>query len=170
MIIDLSTVKPEPKGIRHVFDIADIHLDGEEVTLTAPAVLSGCLSKQADKATFSGSISTSISRDCTRCLEPIVGPLMVEFDTAFLGSDDEEVRADAEVSADELDIAVVPEGMIDLAEVVREQILLALPIQSFCRPDCKGLCQQCGANLNLKDCECSGEDLDPRWAALKNLK
>ena len=58
---------------------------------------------------------------------------------------------------------------IDLAEIAREQILLDLPQQFFCKDDCKGLCEKCGTNLNLKDCDCEDDEIDPRWAALKNL-
>ena len=58
---------------------------------------------------------------------------------------------------------------IDLAEIAREQILLELPQQFFCKDDCRGLCEKCGRNLNLKDCDCEDDEIDPRWAALKNL-
>jgi uncharacterized protein len=57
-----------------------------------------------------------------------------------------------------------------LTELVREQILLAVPEQVFCREDCKGLCLKCSANRNLIDCNCEEKEIDPRWAALKNLK
>jgi len=59
---------------------------------------------------------------------------------------------------------------LDLTELVREQILLNLPEQTFCNPDCKGLCPKCGQNRNLIDCNCEENETDPRWAALKNLK
>jgi uncharacterized protein len=59
---------------------------------------------------------------------------------------------------------------LDLTELAREQILLNLPSQVFCREDCQGLCQKCGANLNLIDCSCEESEVDPRWAALRNLK
>jgi uncharacterized protein len=74
------------------------------------------------------------------------------------------------VTDEALDESLVENGLIDTAEVVREQILLAIPDQVFCREDCKGLCPKCGANLNLIDCKCSDDDIDPRWAALRNLK
>ena len=59
---------------------------------------------------------------------------------------------------------------LDLKEIIREQILLNLPEQVFCTPDCKGLCPKCGANRNLIDCNCNETEIDPRWAALKNLR
>jgi uncharacterized protein len=61
------------------------------------------------------------------------------------------------------------DGMIDLAPLVRELSLLALPIKVLCRPDCQGLCQECGANLNLGDCGCAENEIDPRLAALGSL-
>jgi uncharacterized protein len=68
-----------------------------------------------------------------------------------------------------LDVAVYEGDKIDLGELVREQIILNQPEQVFCREDCKGLCEKCGANRNLIDCKCEEKEIDPRWAALKNL-
>ena len=55
-------------------------------------------------------------------------------------------------------------------DVLREQVLLALPLKVTCRPDCKGLCPHCGKNLNQEQCSCSTEIEDPRWAALKEVR
>ena len=170
MIIDLSSVRAEPRTIKNSFDIGEIDLEGEDVKLTAPVELIAEISKLATKTSLTGTISTSISRDCTRCLEPVQGGLMFEFETSFVDEEPGAAKADVEVRPEDLDISLVVDGKVSLAEVVREQILLALPIQNFCRSDCRGLCQKCGANLNLIDCNCSGEDIDPRWAALKGLK
>ena len=63
----------------------------------------------------------------------------------------------------------VADGWLDLRQPLREQIMLAMPIHLLCRPDCKGLCTNCGQNWNEGPCNCSAEDLDPRLAALKNL-
>jgi len=57
-----------------------------------------------------------------------------------------------------------------MADVIREQILLATPEQVYCRDNCEGLCPKCGENRNLINCNCSDDDIDPRWAALKDLK
>lgn len=170
MIIDLSSVGTEPKTIKRTFESGEIDLEGEDVELTAPVEVAGEINKLGKKSTLSGTISTAISRECARCLEPVAGGLMFEFETSFLDADEVSPTTDVEVSPEELDISLVEDGQVSLAEIVREQILLALPIQTFCRQDCRGLCQKCGANLNLIDCNCPGEDIDPRWAALKNLK
>jgi uncharacterized protein len=57
-----------------------------------------------------------------------------------------------------------------LEDVLREQVLLALPLKVTCREDCKGLCPECGKNLNQEQCSCSREVEDPRWAALKDVR
>jgi uncharacterized protein len=60
-------------------------------------------------------------------------------------------------------------GFIDLAPIVREEGILAVPMHAICRPDCKGLCDQCGQNLNQATCECEHEHIDPRLASLRIL-
>jgi uncharacterized protein len=94
-------------------------------------------------------------------------PTDVEFDDIFVSEPSSD--GEALIEETELDEAYVENGEIDLAEVVREQILLDLPEQVYCSDDCKGLCPKCGSNLNLIDCNCIFSEIDPRWAALKGL-
>ena len=60
--------------------------------------------------------------------------------------------------------------VIDLEPIIREHLLLALPMSAVCREDCSGLCTNCGQNLNEKQCGCETKFVDPRLAALKNIK
>jgi len=60
-------------------------------------------------------------------------------------------------------------GLVDLSEAVTECVTLAFPLTVYCREDCKGLCTTCGIDLNKQSCDCTEEDIDPRWAALDNL-
>jgi uncharacterized protein len=75
-----------------------------------------------------------------------------------------------ELQAEDLILSAYEGDAVDLDEVVREQLLLALPSRHLCREDCQGLCQKCGANLNDGHCSCEQGEVDPRWAALANLK
>ena len=61
------------------------------------------------------------------------------------------------------------DGFVDLSPLLRELSLLEIPMQVFCRPDCQGLCMQCGQNLNEGLCACDRDNIDPRLAALKAL-
>jgi len=108
-----------------------------------------------------GTLKSALSAECVRCLDSFHLPLQVRIEELFA------LTAGPHV-ADPL-YAVEPDGTIELTLPLREQVLLAQPIKPICRPDCKGLCNQCGKNLNEGPCECNDESIDPRLAALKAL-
>ena len=168
MIIDLASVGTSPKPLAASFAPAEIDLDNE-ATLASDVTLNGEMFSRDGKVHIDAVIKADISLDCTRCLEPIAQHLEFRFDDVFVDAEQESRHDEAEVALEELDESLVIGGEIDLAEVVREQILLALPEQVFCSEDCKGLCPKCGGNRNLIDCSCDREEIDPRWAALKDL-
>lgn len=71
---------------------------------------------------------------------------------------------------DDLETGTYAQGEVDVAQILREQVLLEIPISLLCRPDCKGLCQTCGADLNATTCNCAPPQGDPRLAALSRIK
>jgi uncharacterized protein len=116
-----------------------------------------------------GNMSTRIEVSCARCLEPVRQAIDREFDLVYrpLGVDP---RGD-EVAIHEAETEIgfyQGDGLL-LEDVLREQVLLAVPIKLLCREDCKGLCPYCGGNLNFETCNCAAP-VDERWAALKNIK
>ncbi|HQZ96792.1 MAG TPA: DUF177 domain-containing protein [Pyrinomonadaceae bacterium] len=170
MIIDLASVGTTAKRIETEFDPSEIDLEGEPVQLRGNTELFGEIVLVDAKAQLSGTVKAHLVLDCTRCLDVIERDLELPFRAIFVDSSGDDPNVEAEVSEDALDESLVPDGHVNMAEVVREQLLLWLPEQIFCRDDCRGLCPKCGANLNLIDCKCADEDVDPRWAALKSLK
>jgi uncharacterized protein len=108
-----------------------------------------------------GRLRTQIQLTCVRCLEPVSYPLDFEIAERYIFADQE--------SLEEQVYLIAPDGMVDITEPVRQQIWVNLPLQSLCRPNCQGLCAQCGANLNYESCTCEGETIDPRFAILKRL-
>lgn len=117
-----------------------------------------------------GKFAGDFEATCARCLEPVPQQVAREFDLLYrpLGSDR---RAD-EVSISEAETEIgyyEGEGM-ELADSLREQVLLAVPIKAVCSESCKGICPQCGKNLNEGRCNCAPVMTDPRWDALKDLK
>jgi uncharacterized protein len=117
-----------------------------------------------------GSLAVRIEAECDRCLEEVASyPLDMTFDLFY-----EPVKAgpsEPEVALHSGDSAVdFYEGDgLELEDVLREQILLALPMQRICREECKGICPACGQNRNLVDCGCRTKASDDRWAALRDL-
>lgn len=103
--------------------------------------------------------------DCRRCLEPVRTP--VERDLILVYGE-----PDPDVDAESSDIRALAadEMTLDLSDAVREELILGTDRWVECRPDCAGLCPMCGVNRNEQTCECSPEEPDPRWDALRALK
>lgn len=168
MIIDLESFDRE-LAINIVIPETEIDLENENVTLTGTLRFEGEAVKGAASAAVRGKISGTSEVICDRCLEPIQRQVDIEFADEFISEESFALLREKELTPAELAANEFDGKTIDLNEVVREQLLLDVPQQVFCKDDCKGLCQKCGANLNLIDCKCEKTELDPRWAALKNL-
>ena len=170
MIIDLANVGTEPKMIEREFEPGDIDLEGEVVSLMGPVSITGEMAREGKRAILTANVNADAALVCSRCIEPVERHLDFEFRDIFVEPTDLDSGSEAEIADDQLDESLAVDGKIDLVEVVREQLLLAIPEQIFCKDDCRGLCPKCGENLNLIDCKCADDEIDPRWAALKNLK
>lgn len=105
-----------------------------------------------------GTLQTAVTAECVRCLTPLKLTLTLPIEEQFALSP----TVDPVYYIDE-------GGWLSLSQPLREQILLAMPIHLVCQPECKGLCVDCGQNLNDGLCSCGTEDIDPRLAALKSL-
>jgi uncharacterized metal-binding protein YceD (DUF177 family) len=110
-----------------------------------------------------GEIATQVEIQCARCLTPIACSLTVHLSDHFA------YRPQAIEQDEDPVYPIFGKGAVDLAPPLREHILLGLPVHPLCGPDCRGLCSQCGANLNETQCDCSQGEADPRLAVLKTL-
>jgi uncharacterized protein len=117
-----------------------------------------------------GDCATRVELPCARCLEPVVRDISSHFDLIYrpLGADaGEDERS---VRGTESDISYYQgEGLL-LEDVLREQLLLAVPIKAVCSETCKGLCPRCGRNLNEGPCDCPTSTADLRWTAWSGLR
>ena len=147
-----------------------------------PALLHVKLQKTGSGVLLRGSTEVAVHTPCRRCLADVHLRVPVSFilnlvSQAALSGHADEDSADDELTerAGSFDLERVDEELfdgktIDLDPLVREQVLLALPMHAVCREDCKGLCGTCGQNLNEGQCDCARVEVDPRLAALKNIK
>ncbi|HUA14508.1 MAG TPA: DUF177 domain-containing protein [Verrucomicrobiae bacterium] len=117
-----------------------------------------------------GSLSVGLDLQCARCLEPVPQDVNRQFELLYrpLGAD--AGRDELSVTDAEAEIGYYQGEGILLEDVLREQVLLALPLKVTCREDCKGLCPHCGRNLNQGECGCVTPAEDPRWEALKDIR
>lgn len=104
-----------------------------------------------------GHISGSLEAACDRCLEKIRIPVELDFDLPYRPMEEIVREEDVEVGEGDLTVGFFSGDGVNLADVVREQVLLSFPMKVVCRPECRGLCPVCGVNRNLKECGCSSQ-------------
>lgn len=131
----------------------------EDVALT-PLTGSFTATRTTEGIYLQGLLQSSMSLECVRCLDETIVPVEIQLDELYFYPPSTAPEGENRVGED---------GIIDLSPLVRELSLLALPIKVLCRPDCQGLCQECGANLNYDDCGCAENEIDPRLALLGKL-
>jgi uncharacterized protein len=152
----------EAAGYHRVFEI-----DLESVTLPDGFYLESirgelALTRTKEGIWVDGEMEGRIPATCTRCLDDFSLALHIELEELFYYPP---------YKAPEPTLYTIEEtGVMDLVEPVREEFVLSLPIRALCRPDCQGLCDQCGQNLNLAPCTCEQVAIDPRLAGLLKLK
>jgi len=116
-----------------------------------------------------GHVNGELELMCGRCLEPFSMPVAGSFDLRYVPRTENAGEGEREVGEDDLATAFYDDDRIDLSELIAEQFHLALPMKPLCAEVCKGLCPQCGTNLNTGTCSCDSKWEDPRLAALKAL-
>ena len=107
---------------------------------------------------------------CARCVEPVTIPLSAEFDLIFRPAGADAEAPERSITAPETEIGYYQKDSLWLEDVLREQVLLSLPVRTLCKEDCKGLCPRCGVNRNSQTCNCEEGPSDPRWEALSGLR
>lgn len=107
---------------------------------------------------------------CARCVEPVEIPLAADFDLIFRPAAADSEAPERSITAPETEIGYYLKDSLLLEDVLREQVLLSLPVRTLCKPDCKGLCPRCGQNRNSQPCSCEVGPSDPRWEALAGLR
>lgn len=171
MLLDLTHIRKATDDLDRTLQPADLPQEGEAYRVVAPTRLVCEIHKDHTRFRLVGTVTGELELDCGRCLEPYRLPINMAFDHRFLPQTQAETAADdeREVEADDMDTSYYKDEQIDLSELVREQFYLALPMKPLCAEDCKGLCPQCGTNLNLSRCGCRQVWEDPRLAALKSM-
>ncbi len=172
--IDLSNIPPEGKDIDEALDAHSLRLEAEpDFRLDDGGRVSCHVTRGSDGLVqVTGSLAARLQLTCGRCLEPFALDLRegielvyVPRSTADSASDEDEVS----LSDHDMVIAFYDGEQLDLAEMVREQLVLSLSMKRLCREGCRGLCAVCGANRNLGECGCSPSPSLSPFAPLKEI-
>ncbi len=162
------------EGQRFVFSEGDAWFKGcfkedETPDFSLDKIDVSCLITKTSGTVFiQGSFSASIDICCSRCLENTKMSIGSDFAYTLVPAKTETVE-DLELKPEELEISYFHGDFIDLTSIICEQVILQIPIKALCKEECKGLCQQCGANLNISLCNCNSSSFDNRMAVLKNF-
>jgi uncharacterized protein len=117
-----------------------------------------------------GSLSVSMEAACDRCLEPARCQVEKDFDLLYQPAGHFVKGGEDEIEETESEIDYYEGDRLDLNNILREVVLLALPMRFTCREDCKGICPQCGQNRNQTDCDCQTLAIDDRWGQLRTIR
>jgi uncharacterized protein len=128
-----------------------------ELDLRLEAVMEGVL--------VTGTATADLRGECVRCLEPIADQVDVTFQELFVYD-----AEPGESSSEDPEVSMLEDDLVDLEPLLRDAVVLALPFQPLCSPDCPGLCTECGARLADDPDHGHEEPVDPRWAALAELR
>jgi uncharacterized protein len=117
-----------------------------------------------------GGLKVTVEATCDRCAELATFPLESRFDLVYLPATDDRPGGEDEIDAAGIEVGYYEGGGLSLNEILREVVLLALPMQLVCAEDCKGICPVCGQNRNQRECGCQPEEADDRWNKLKDFR
>lgn len=168
MRIDLSEIVHHP-GMRADQDFEEPCPGDLGLNCTAPVKGRLEFNNTGNLLLITGDISTEVTLECSRCLEdfslPVDGKVEEEFRVEKVG---DSVKA---LPSEEEDISpdLIVNNMLDVDELIRQSLLLVLPIQPLCRPDCGGICPTCGQNLNMRKCVCPPAEPESPFSALAEL-
>ncbi len=117
-----------------------------------------------------GNLQVTVAAPCDRCLEPVSLPVQSPFDLVYMPASEASEGGEEEIDDAAVEVGFYEGNGIQLNDVLREVVLLALPMQLVCSESCKGICPVCGQNRNQRECACHTSAADDRWNKLKDLR
>jgi len=169
MQIELKAIESSGGKFAHNYLPGELDFQDERVVLAEPPAISGQITRDGNRLKVAGQAQARVQVECDRCLQPVELPVKTDFDLEYVRTEQYRESQAAELSEEDLDLSVYEGEAIEIDEIAREQLLLAVPTQVLCKEDCKGLCATCGTNRNLADCNCEDINIDPRWAELRKM-
>ena len=148
----------------------ELDFGAEEVSLVGPLRLEARLALTDKGFNVSGHVRCQIETSCDRCACPDRIKLEPAFNLFYVNEEAFNELEAGELLPEDLNFSAYDGEVLDVDELVREQVLLAIPSHPLCSSDCRGLCSGCGRNLNKLQCRCEQNETDPRWALLASMK
>lgn len=170
MFLDVKDLAVRKLHIRKTYNPGTIDLASAEIKQVEPLQVTATAELLEGQIRVEGTIETKIEMVCARCLEPVFEEVHRNFDLFYAPMPRDAKPGEDQLKDDDTEIAFFQGEGLFLADIIKEQVLLALPVKVICQSDCRGLCANCGANLNHEECRCETHATDPRMAPLARLK
>jgi uncharacterized protein len=171
VFIEIEDLNPDPLHVHHVFPVGEIQFAHMDAVLKGPVTTDFVLNHKGSDLYIKGSLSTLMKLRCSRCAKEIVKDLSAAFDLSYLPQPEWPAQdIEVEIKYEDMDVAFYDGMTFDVNLMILEQIELSMPMKIICKEDCKGLCFQCGTDLNEGTCACSREELDARMGALLEFR
>src|SRR2546425_622468 len=169
MRLDLNRIRTAHERYEKTYGAEAFAGDQDIFRVTGPVSLAFDIFKDKAQFRLAGRVQTVLEVTCSRCLEPFLIPVDADFDLRYRPHTQNTGDGEAEIEEDDLTTAFYTDDEIDLGQLMREQFYLALPMKPLCAEACRGLCPECGTNLNRDTCACTHQWEDARFAVLKTL-
>ena len=169
MKIDVHNIPPEGLELNLKVNPYELDLEDLDSSLNEPVQFRGNLKKSEAGCLVHGSLQGSWILTCGRCLKSYTLPVNESFKLFFVFQCSEPDDNVVALDPGDLDTYEISDDLIDMNLVIREQMILQIPIKPICSDSCQGLCASCGQDLNAGKCECKHESIDPRLIKLKDF-
>lgn len=172
MKIFVSQISETPKELSFTAGTEELNrlyeADAKDFRFPQPLDVRVAYYRSGPELFFQGRIGAAVEGYCSRCLKSYSFSLTKEFD--FILAPDTRSAKTKELNQDEMGLSFYSGEEINLTPFIREQVLLALPTRPLCDEDCRGLCPECGVDLNEGTCRCAFSKADPRMAFFRDMK
>lgn len=169
MWIRLSEISPQGVVVSSEAVLAQLGLAQEQWWADGPVRVQLLVTRDEEVILVDGEVSAALRFHCSRCLETCAYPVHAAVHVMLAPADPSPPEGHHQLSAADLEQLYYRNGGVETNEVVREQLLLSIPMQVVCRPECRGLCASCGRNLNEGPCGCPAPPASPWVEQLKRL-
>jgi uncharacterized protein len=146
----------------------DLQLD--EIRMLSPVKATLRIDKLGPELIARGVLSARVEIECARCLNQFPFQVSSQLNLVFRPASEISKHEQYELKSEELDTVFYTGDILETDDLLKEQLILNLPMKALCSPDCKGFCPGCGTDLNVSGCSCRTVGNDPRFEILKKLK
>lgn len=172
VLLSLQELELRPVHFDLELPVGEIEFDKKikQVTPLRAKGMAKLLNNSLGEIRVKGHLHVQMEAPCDRCLETASLPLERPFDLLYYPADELELSGADEIEKEASEVAYYEGGRLELNDVLREVVLLELPMQVVCSEACKGICPKCGQNRNTHNCGCTAGAADDRWTKLRALR